>query len=200
MAKEGALQIAVKYIVQELRKQDGLHDAAQPPLVSMKSFVNAKGENNLNDGEVGVMLVSVEEEKNMKPQIQKEKRTDSSVSFANPEIYLNLYILIAVKPADNGDDSYGIALKRLSLVLEYFQANSFFENVTLPASSETIEKMMVDLFSLSFEQQNQLWASLGAKYLPSVVYKIRLVVIDKDEFGAEQPVIKEIGADLHRIN
>jgi len=200
MAKEGALQIAVKYIVQELRKQDGLHDAAQPPLVAMKSFVNAKGESNLNDGEVGVMLVSVEEEKNMKPQIQKEKRTDSSVSFANPEIYLNLYILIAVKPADNGDDSYGIALKRLSLVLEYFQANSFFENVTLPASSETIEKMMVDLFSLSFEQQNQLWASLGAKYLPSVVYKIRLVVIDKDEFGAEQPVIKEIGADLHRIN
>jgi hypothetical protein len=200
MAKEGVLQIAVKFLVQELRKQEGLHDAAQPPLVLMKNFVNTKGESNLSDGEVGVMLVSVEEEKNMKPQIQREKRTDSSVSFANPEIYLNLYILIAVKPADTGDDSYGTALKRLSLVLEYFQANSFFENVTLPASSETIEKMMVDLFTLSFEQQNQLWASLGAKYLPSVVYKIRLVVIDKDEFGAEQPVIKEIGADLHRIN
>lgn len=200
MAKEGVIQIVVKFLVQELRKQDGLHEDAQPPFVVMKSFVNNKGENNLNDGEVGITLVSVEEERYLKPQNQKERRVDDTVSFANPEIYLNLYLLMAVKPSDAADDNYGIALKRLSLVLEYFQANSYFENISLPASSEMIEKMMIDLYTLSFEQQNQLWASLGAKYMPSVVYKIRLVVIDKNEFGDTQKVISGVGTDLHRID
>jgi hypothetical protein len=200
MAKEGVIKVAIKFLVQELRKQDGLHEAAQPDIVVMKSIVNDKGESNLADGEVGVMVVNVEEEKYLKPQVQKEKRVDTSVSFANPEIYLNLFLLIAVKPAVGNETGYESALKRLSLVLEYFQAKTFFENAAISTADEVIDKIMIDLYTLSFEQQNQVWASLGAKYLPSVVYKLRLVVVDKSEFGEAQPLIKSVDADLHRIN
>jgi hypothetical protein len=197
---EGVLQIAIKFLADRLKEQPGLHEDVGPEFVVMKNFVNNKGENNLNDGEIGIMLLNIEEEKFLKPQVPKEKRIDESVSFSNPEIYLNLYLLIAIKPSDTGGDNYGIALSRLSLVLEYFQAYSFFEDVGINGSPKKIEKMMVDLYTLSFEQQNQIWTSIGSKYMPSVVYKIRLVVIDRDEYGPEQKLIKEVGADLQRIN
>jgi hypothetical protein len=58
----------------------------------------------------------------------------------------------------------------------------------------------VELYSLSLEQQNQLWGSLGAKYLPSAIYKVRLVVIDRGLFGTNIPAIKVLDNDLQRIN
>ena len=76
---------------------------------------------------------------------------------------------------------------------------SFFDKADYP-DLDPIEYLIVELYSLSFEQQNQLWASLGGKYMPSVVYKVRLVVIDKGFMGAKEKAIMEIDNNLHRIN
>jgi hypothetical protein len=36
------------------------------------------------------------------------------------------------------------------------------------------------MVSMNFEQVNHLWATLGGKYLPSVLYKVRMVAIEDD--------------------
>ena len=43
-------------------------------------------------------------------------------------------------------------------------------------------------------QQNHLWGALGAKYLPSVIYKVRMIVIQEALKADEQPPIKIIVA------
>ena len=48
-----------------------------------------------------------------------------------------------------------------------------------------IERLVVELYSLNLEQQNHLWGYLGGKYLPSVVYKVRLVRIQEDAVRGE---------------
>jgi len=169
-----------------------------PEPVVVGALFNEKGEPLIGAGSVGLMIANIEEERIFKAQLQKQRRTDDDIEVANPEIKLNLYLLVAANAGANAG-SYDTALKRLSGVITYFQGTSFFDKTDYPAL-DPIEYLVVELYSLSFEQQNQLWASLGGKYMPSVVYKVRLVVIDKGFLGAKEKAIMEIDSDLHRIN
>jgi hypothetical protein len=169
-----------------------------PEPVIVGAVFNEKAEPIIGAGNVGLMIANIEEERIFKAQLQKQKRTNDDIEVANPEIKLNLYLLVAANPGTNAT-SYDTALKRLSAVITYFQGTSYFDKTDYPAL-DPIEYLIVELYSLSFEQQNQLWASFGGKYMPSVVYKVRLVVIDKGFLGAKEKAIMEIGSDLHRIN
>jgi len=51
---------------------------------------------------------------------------------------------------------------------------------------------VVDLYTLNFEQVNHLWSTLGGKYLPSVMYKMRQITIDEEYVTGESGFIKEI--------
>jgi hypothetical protein len=50
-------------------------------------------------------------------------------------------------------------------------------NINVPANKpwRAIEKIIFKLHHLTFEQQNNLWASLGTKYLPNVVFQVRVL-------------------------
>ena len=51
--------------------------------------------------------------------------------------------------------------------------------------------------SVTPETLNQIWASIGAKYQPSVLYRARLVTIqDQEPFMPGEP-ITDIGLELH---
>lgn len=169
-----------------------------PEPVVMGSIFNEKGEILIGAGIVGLMISNIEEERIFKTQPQKQRRIDSDIEVANPEIKLNLYVLVAANPGANAG-SYDAALKRLSEVITYFQGTSYFDKTEYP-DLDPVEYLTVELYTLSFEQQNQLWTSFGAKYMPSVVYKVRLVVIDKGFLGMKEKAIMEIDGDLHRIN
>ena len=169
-----------------------------PVPVVIGAIFNEKGEPVLEKGLVGMMISNIEEERIFKTQVQKQRRVDNDVEVANPEIKLNLYILVAANPGSNAG-FYDAALKRLSEVITYFQGTSVFDKTDYP-DLDPIEYLVVELHSLSFEQQNQLWASLGGKYMPSVIYKVRLVVIDKGFMGAKHKAVLEIDNNLHRKN
>jgi hypothetical protein len=40
-----------------------------------------------------------------------------------------------------------------------------------------LNKLIFDLYSTRFEELNQLWSMMGGKYIPSVIYKMRMAVI-----------------------
>ena len=168
-----------------------------PEALLLTTLVNEKGELNIQAGQLALMLVNIEEERILKTQQPRERRSGDSVRFANPEIKLNLLVMLAANP---GTDNYLTALDRLSQAITFFQGTSFFDKLKYPVLEPEIEKLTIELFPLSLEQQNQLWASLGAKYIPSVIYKVRLVVIDQELFGPDTPVIKTLNNDLNKLN
>jgi hypothetical protein len=110
-----------------------------------------------------------------------------------PELKLNLYVLFAAN-----FKKYEEALKYISYVLTYFQAHPAFTSVEYPALDPRIEKLTAELQSLSYEQLNQIWAFIGGKQLPSVIYKIRMVSIQSLAPRAIQPPVMEINTNLHR--
>ena len=134
-------------------------------------------------------LVNVEEDRVAKQQ-ENFVKTDTSTRYKSPQLYLNLYILIAVNRT-----LYSDSLTWLNYILQFFQYQNVFTPISHPALDSRIQKLIVDLYSLNFEQVNHLWSTLGGKYLPSVLYKVRQITVDEDITTSEGGFIKQIQID-----
>jgi Pvc16 N-terminal domain len=136
-----------------------------------------------------ISVVNIEEDRVSKQQENYVKAVNT-VKYKSPPLYLNIYVLIAVNR-----NNYGTSLGWLSHIIQFFQYQSVFTPLTHPALNSKINKLIVDLYSLNFEQINHLWSTLGGKYLPSVMYKIRQVTLDEDLMISESGFIREIRLD-----
>lgn len=133
--------------------------------------------------QVYMSLVNIEEEQTMKNQSPMRPSDASPLATVNPPLVINLFLLFTANHKD-----YDTAIQNLSQILLFFQGNKTFSIATTPVASTgvfaTIEenenkiKVNVDLMSLTFEQVNHLWGSLGGKQVPFVLYKVRQVEID----------------------
>ena len=145
-----------------------------------------KGASFLNS----MSLISVEEEKVFKTQVPPiTQHKKNKYSQRAPDIKLNLYILVSAY-----NKSYDDALKFISKVISYFQVNYVFAKDDPDFADllpDTVEKIVAELYTATFEQQNQIWASLGTGYLPSVIYKLRTIVVDGGD-ERDIPVIEKI--------
>ncbi|MCB0502243.1 MAG: DUF4255 domain-containing protein [Bacteroidetes bacterium] len=143
---------------------------------------------NDGNGSAGVILslVNIEEDR-----ISKNPdgiyRTHNSVIKRNPEILLNLYILFS---ANTGN--YITALSRISNIIQCFQSTNFFTKESYPSLDPKIDKLHLELYTMNFEQINHLWSTLGGKYLPSVLYKMKLVTIVDEDNKVDGSLIREI--------
>src|SRR3982751_3319022 len=73
-----------------------------------------------------ITLVNIEEDRISKSP-ENYVRQDNSLIYKNPKIYLNLYVLFAVNLS-----SYTESLKRLSLIIQFFQYQTVFTSLSAP--------------------------------------------------------------------
>jgi hypothetical protein len=153
------------------------------------------------DNRILLTLVNLEEESTLKNGPFSNK-VSGLARYENPVVYLNLYLLVSscysggVLPNNN----YIEALARLSWVIRFFQSRNTFSTSTSPVAlppeffTEEIMnmKLTVELYTLTFEQINHLWGSLGGRQMPFVLYKIRLLAISEHKTLREVPLIQEI--------
>jgi len=137
---------------------------------------------------VVVTLVNIEEEKTLKNGSHYVQNGDT-LSKRNPTIFLNLYVMFSC-----ADSNHLEALKKISRVALFFQRKNVFtrENAAAPFPVEAgVEKIILDLFTLNFEQINHLWGILGGKYSPSLLYKVRIVAV-QNALLDETATVKDI--------
>lgn len=119
-------------------------------------------------------LINVEEEKALKNQ-SVSPEIPTGVLYKNPPNYLGLNILISINRKN-----YSESLDFLSYVIQFFQYQNVFTQSTHPALNSSIQKLIVELHSMNFEQLNHIWSILGGKHLPSVLYKVRQITLNQD--------------------
>jgi len=150
-----------------------------------------------------ITLVNVEEESTLKNQPALKRPFLSNATYQNPPVYLNLYVLFACNYTGT---HYNLALKRLSYIIRFLQSKNSF-SVSSSVSGGTINlddtdlidlKFTMELYTLSFEQINHLWGSLGGRQMPFVMYKLRLVAITEHALVREVPLIEEIETRLSK--
>ncbi|WDE09522.1 DUF4255 domain-containing protein [Thalassomonas haliotis] len=158
--------------------------------VAVSPLVKEDGAVVIPKDQLGLSLINIEEEKINKAQNAVKKSADGQVMYRNPEIKINLYILIA----SNFND-YETGLKFLSAAMSFFQAKSVFISSNTPDLDPKLEKLIVELHTMGLEQQNHLWGYLGAKYLPSICYKVRMLIIQEELVNSEQAGVSKFALE-----
>jgi hypothetical protein len=149
--------------------------------------LDGDGDTSTNAVRALISIVNIEEDRLSKSP-DNYRKVEDKIVYKNPKIYLNLYLLIAAKQTD-----YGEALKVLSFVIQFFQHKFVFDTQNSPLLDSKIERLVLDLHTLNFEQMNHLWGILGGKYVPSVLYKMRVVGIEEEAEDSIGEPIMEIG-------
>lgn len=119
-------------------------------------------------------------------------RTEGGYSRTNPTLHLNLYILVTASFVNN----YPGALTFLSAALGFFQSKPNFDAQSSPAFPREMERLSLELVSLSIQELNNLWAILGAKYLPSAMYKVRMLSFQQGWIDAAVPEVSGTGTSV----
>lgn len=94
---------------------------------------------------------------------------------SNAPVFFNLYLMFASYFSGN---NYQEGLKFISSTISYFQGQPVFDHTNSPQLSPDIDKLVMDIENLSIDDLSGLWGVLSGKYLPSILYKVRMVTCD----------------------
>jgi len=103
-----------------------------------------------------------------------------------PPVYLNLYMMVA-----GHFNKYSEALKFVSNAISFFQRRPVFDHQNTPEMDPRIEKLVLDIENLDIKDLSTLWGVLSGKYLPSILYKVRMVTFDAGDILAQVPTLRE---------
>ncbi len=159
---------------------------------------------NPPDPQLWMSLVNLTEEptlRNQAPYRRPDPSDPRNLRRREPPLFLNLAVLFAARNPD-----YGSCLIAVSQLVSYCRANPTLllddrGTPQPPASAdstltdaERTDRVTLELVPLSFEQINHLWGVNGGKYYPSVVYRVRVVVLDP-QVSAPLAVVLERGEE-----
>ncbi|OYY94814.1 MAG: hypothetical protein B7Y41_04385 [Hydrogenophilales bacterium 28-61-23] len=183
------LDTAIKFLADEVNthlKKRALSASGVGEVITGQ-IVDDAGKWAIAADNIGLTLVNIEEDRIMRSQLPEFAYVNGSHVVLQPELKLNLSLLFHTRPSTA--DKYEQSLRFLSNLLTFFQAHSVFTSDEYPGLDPRIDKLVVEMLALSTEQLNQMWAYLGGKYLPSVAYRVRIVVLrDVEPQGIGKPV------------
>jgi hypothetical protein len=179
------LDLALQFLKDELNAYFATHTGSDKAVVEMSRVVDYTGKYVIDDDMVGLSIINIEEERNFESNLPEYGVVNGHHTVMEPELKVNLHVLFAANHR-----RYDAALKNISYVLTYFQSHPSFVVDEYPGLDPRIAKLVVELQSLTYEQLNQVWAFIGAKQLPSVIYKVRLVSLREDSpKGVQLPIV-----------
>jgi hypothetical protein len=119
----------------------------------------------------------------------------ASGSFSEyaPPVNINLTIMFSALFNKN---HYAEALRHISGVLYFFQQKPLFTASNTPKLSRHVEKVHFDLQSISPNDLMNIYSMLGAKYMPSVLYKMRMLTFSQETLISELPAVSGVGGKV----
>lgn len=139
-------------------------------------------------GAVSLLLVNVEQEHALRPaDPYRRVAADGSLQKTHRTILLNLHLLFAARFKD-----YKQGLAHISQILQFFMAHPALDRESSPTLPVGIEKLTMELMTLSLAEQNNLWSVLRTAYQPSLLYRARMVVFQQDDSSSAPPI-----TDIH---
>jgi hypothetical protein len=151
-------------------------------IVDQHGSIAIQGENKII-----LTLINVEKE-----TIVNGNGSSAGMSFtagSNQPVNINLYVLFSAYFSSN---NYPESLRFLSFIIGYFQFRTVFNRANTPQLDARIDKLIFEMAKFSHHELSNLWSAIGAKYLPSVIYKVRMLSIDESVMKEYRPTITGI--------
>ena len=150
--------------------------------VILSGIINQDGSLAIpGENKVVITLLNVEKE-------LLNKNAPIQVTSKLPQGYVNINLHILFSAYFPGSN-YPEALKFLSYTIAFLQQKNVFTKSNTPALDEGIDKLVFELENMSTEKQSNLWTTLGAKYMPSVLYKMRTLTFNNNTIAEVRPPV-----------
>lgn len=132
-----------------------------------------------------VTLVNIEREGTASNTAQVYRNAGAEMQRAPQPLNLNLIFLVCANFVDN----YRDGLRLLSAAIGFFQSHPLFTAQSSPELPRGIDRLSVEWRDLDLQSIHNLWSVFGAQYLPSAVYKARMLIIEDALVGTDVPII-----------
>jgi hypothetical protein len=175
-----------RYLLQQQAQGNLILPAVKHPVILGNISQAGTSTDSTLQNMIIVSLIKIEEDRISRSQ-DNYIRVDQQVIYRNPPVYLNLDILFTANY-----ENYKTALLLLSFVIQFFQFQNVFTPQNSPDLPAGIEELIFDMKTLSLQDLNNLWGILGSKYIPSIVYKMRLIQIADTFTRGDAGLIREI--------
>lgn len=156
--------------------------------IVLGNVVNQDGSLAIDGNKLVVSLINIERD--------GAKGVRSPMGSNTPPVFVNLYVIFsAVYNSSNINNSdYLEALKMISGVISFFQGHPAFDAHNTPDWPDDSPKVHVDIENVEFRELVNLWSLTGAKYTPSIVYRVRSLNMDMEIVTDEIPPVAGITA------
>ncbi|WP_417799588.1 DUF4255 domain-containing protein [Tenacibaculum sp.] len=169
-----SLQFTSNMLNQFLKNKFGLSD----DVVVANNIIDQKGAVPIeNQNKVVITLIHIGQE-TVKSFYSRNNQSKNGNYVHKPlEERYNLYILIS----PNFED-YNEVLKFLNASIQFFQIHTALDANTSSSIPKGISRLEFEFEKGDgYQQMHNLWSALGAKYQPSVIYKMKLISISSNE-------------------
>jgi Pvc16 N-terminal domain len=151
-------------------------------------------ENSENSKSVVLSMIHFEMENALRNQ-PVHRKSGNNIELKEPPVFINTYMMAASSYSD-----YGTQLTMLNYAMEFFQSKPYLDQYNLHMQNELpwpvkVEKVIFEWHNLDFDKLNQIWSLNGGKYVPSFLYKVRMMVVEKTENATMAPAVKDIRFD-----
>jgi len=143
----------------------------------LSHLVNSDGSIAIQESDkIIVTLTNIEAERSKSNTGTYKPTASGGFTKVNPPVEVNIYLLFS---AYFTSENYIEGLKFITSVIAFFQSRQgIFSSQNTPALNGITEKLSVEMVSPDFRDQSNVWGGLGAKYLPSVLYRVKTIQIE----------------------
>jgi hypothetical protein len=115
------------------------------------------------------------------------------IGVVRPPVHLNLLVMFA---ANFSGSTYNEALKMVEHTILFFQGRAVFTPINTPGLNPAIDQLTMEIENLNTTDLSNLWGVLGGRYLPSVLYRMRLIAIDGRALESQPRRVERTTADV----
>jgi hypothetical protein len=177
---------AMSFIVGEINSLLSTRFQTNEDIAVLSSLANPDGTlPPAIENKIVISLINVEREASANGSSWPMRGGLEGHGRVSPPLGLNLMVMVTASFGGN----YGEALKVLGNVMAFLQSKPMFNARNSAAFPANFEKLSLELVNLSIHEVNNVWSILGAKYMPSIVYKVRMLVVQENWIAERVPTI-----------
>ena len=186
---ETAISVVGARLNEHLKSRFLLHEDK----VSVSGLVGQDGSIAVNEeNRLIVSLLNVENEPAAGSRVDY-RALKGGVVKQRQALHLNLYFLVA---AHFATENYNEALKYISETVSFFQVNNHLDSKSEPRLEGKVEQLLIEICRWNIDETSRMWHMMGAKYLPSVAYKMRMITFIDNTTSLVIPVTSGVDSSV----
>ncbi|MCF6257982.1 MAG: DUF4255 domain-containing protein [Gammaproteobacteria bacterium] len=185
------IDVAISHIASELNQYIRRTFSLSEDMVVISNLLELDGTVSAHvNNKLALFLVNVEKDNTPQQQAHLNAPGVERSVVSTPPLYLNLYLMVA---GNFNGSNYSEGLKFVSTAVSFFQRQPVMDRYNTPALDKRIEKLVLDIENMNMQDLSSMWGMLGGKYLPSVLYKVRVVMFDAGDIQSQSTLVKKPG-------